>query len=54
MSEAQKRAIENLTRRKGVSETETQKLVLDTYGCQLKDLSSQDASDCIRTLQKTT
>jgi hypothetical protein len=54
MSEAQKRAIENLSRRKGVSETETQKLVLDTYGCQFEDLSSQDASDFIRTIQKKT
>jgi hypothetical protein len=53
MSEAQKRAIENLTRRKGVSETETQKLVFDTYGYQFEDLSSQDASDFIRTIQKT-
>jgi hypothetical protein len=52
MSEAQKRAIENLTRRKGVSETETQKTVLDTYDCRLEDMTSENASDLIRRLQQ--
>ncbi len=54
MSEAQKRAIENLAGRRGLSETETQKMVLDTYGYRFEHMSSQDASECIRTLQKTT
>jgi len=52
MSEAQKRAIENLTRRKGVSESETQKMVLDTYKCQLENLSQEQASELIRNIQQ--
>ena len=45
MSEAQKRAIENLARRRGVTENqELNSKVMDTYGCPFEDLSSDQAS----------
>jgi len=53
MSEAQKRAIENLALRRGVAENqELNSKVLDTYGCPFEDLSSDQASDLIRNLQQ--
>jgi predicted nucleic acid-binding Zn finger protein len=52
MSEAQKRAIYNLSRRRGVSVEELEKMSLDTYHCELVDLNSKDASTFIRNLQQ--
>lgn len=52
MSEAQKRAIYNLSRRRGVSVEELETMALDTYQCDLEELSPQDASSFIRNLQQ--
>jgi hypothetical protein len=53
MSEAQKRAIENLARRRGVTENqELNSKVMDTYGCPFEDLSAPQASELIRNLQQ--
>lgn len=52
MSEAQKRAIYNLSRRRGVSVQELETMALDAYGCELENLKSNDASVFIRQLQK--
>jgi len=52
MSEAQKRAIYNLSRRRGISVDELEKLAADAYGCELEDLNSKDASTFIRNLQQ--
>jgi hypothetical protein len=49
LSEAQKRAIENLIRRKGVAESEIKNW---TGGGVIEDLSSEQASDLIRNLQQ--
>jgi hypothetical protein len=52
MSEAQKRAIYNLSRRRGVSVEELQGMAFETYGVELEHLSSRDASSFIRNLQQ--
>jgi hypothetical protein len=52
MSEAQKRAIYNLSRRRGISVDELQKMALESYGVELEHLSSRDASTFIRSLQQ--
>jgi len=52
MSEAQKRAIYNLSRRRGISVEELETMALDTYQCDLEELSPQDASSFIRNLQQ--
>jgi len=52
MSEAQKRAIYNLSRRRGISVEELEKMAVDTYGTELETLSSKDASAFIRDLQQ--
>ena len=51
MSEAQKRAIENLIRRKGVADSEIKNY---TGGGVIEDLTSDQASDLIRNLQQNT
>ena len=54
MSEAQRKAIENLARRRGVTENqELNSKVMDTYGCPFESLSSTQASELIRDLQKS-
>lgn len=53
MSEAQKRAIYNLSRRRGISVEELKKLALEGYDVALEDLSSTDASKFIRQLQQS-
>jgi len=54
MSEAQKRAIENLARRRGVTENqELNSKVMDTYGCPFESLTSTQASQLIRDLQQS-
>ncbi len=52
MSEAQKRAIHNLSRRRGVSVDSLEKLIMEDYGTTLEKLSSADASTLIRELQQ--
>ena len=52
ISEAQKRAIYNLSRRRGISVEELETMALDTYQCELENLNSKDASTFIRNLQQ--
>jgi len=52
MSEAQKRAIYNLSRRRGISVEELGKMAFEAYGLELEHLSSKDASSFIRSLQQ--
>ena len=52
-SEAQKRAIHNLSKRRGLSLEELEKLALEAYGTNLNDLSVADASQMIRHLQQS-
>ena len=52
MSEAQNRAIHNLSRRRGISVEQMQQMVAEAYGCALENLSSGDASAFIRQLQQ--
>ncbi len=51
MSEAQKRAVYNLSRRRGISVEELEDMALKAYNTSLESLSSQDASSFIRQLQ---
>jgi len=52
MSEAQKRAIYNLSRRRGISVEELGRMAFEAYGLELEHLSSKDASSFIRNLQQ--
>ena len=52
MSEAQRRAVFNLSRRRGVSVEDLEAMVAEHYDSTLEDLSSKDASAFIRTLQQ--
>jgi hypothetical protein len=52
MSEAQKRAIYNLSRRRGISVEELEKMAMEAYGVELENISSTDASAFIRNLQQ--
>ena len=52
MSEAQKRAIYNLSRRRGISVEELEEMAMNTYQCELENLNSKDASTFIRNLQQ--
>jgi predicted nucleic acid-binding Zn finger protein len=52
MSEAQKRAIYNLSRRRGISVEELEAMAKDAYGCELENLNAGDASTFIRNLQQ--
>jgi hypothetical protein len=51
MSEAQRRAVYNLSRRRGISVEELQKMAMEAYGVSLEGLSAADASKFIRQLQ---
>jgi len=51
-SEAQKRAIYNLSRRNGISVETLENIVMEDYGKSLDELSSADASDLIRSIQQ--
>jgi len=51
MSEAQRRAIFNLSRRRGISVEEIECMVEESYGVTLDNLTSSDASAFIRQLQ---
>jgi hypothetical protein len=52
ISTAQYRAIANLSRRRGISVEELETRVLETYGVELKNLSTSDASSFISSLQR--
>ena len=52
MSEAQKRAVYNLSRRRGISVEELENTVQEVYGTSLESLTSKDASAFIRQLQQ--
>jgi hypothetical protein len=52
MSEAQKRAIYNLSRRRGISAEDLEAMSEDAYGVSVENLSSKDASVFIRNLQQ--
>ena len=52
MSQAQYRAICNLSRRRGISVEEVENMATETYGVDLESLSSTDAASFIRTLQQ--
>ena len=52
MSEAQKRAIYNLSRRRGVSVENLEEMSLEAYGVAVENLTSKDASVFIRNLQQ--
>jgi hypothetical protein len=53
MSSAQKNAIYNLSRRRGISVEELEKMSQQNYGVPLENLSSTNASTFIRTLQQS-
>ena len=53
MSEAQRRAIENLAKRRNIKPEELIQSIQKDYGKQMEQLSSQEASNLIRTLQQT-
>jgi hypothetical protein len=50
-SEAQFRAICNLSRRRGISMEEVETMAMESYGVELDNLSSSDAASFIRNLQ---
>ncbi len=51
MSEAQRRAIYNLSRRRGISVEDLEARAMETYGVELENLCTADASSFIRNLQ---
>ena len=52
MSSAQKRAIYNLSRRRGISVEDLEQMAADAYGVAVENLNSKDASSFIRNLQQ--
>ena len=52
MSEAQKRAIFNLSRRRGISVEDLEQMSSEAYGVSVENLTSKDASAFIRNLQQ--
>jgi hypothetical protein len=52
MSEAQKRAVWNLSRRRGISVEELHRMAFEAFNVELENLSSKDASSFIRNLQQ--
>ena len=52
MSQAQKRAVYNLSRRRGISVEELENMAQETYKTSLEELSATDASAFIRSLQQ--
>jgi hypothetical protein len=53
ISSAQANAIANLSRRRGISVEELEKMSVDAYGVKVEHLSQKDASGLIRTLQQS-
>ncbi len=52
MSDAQKRALLNLSRRRGISVDQLENLAIEDFGTKFDDLTTTDASALIRTLQQ--
>jgi hypothetical protein len=52
MSEAQRNAVYNLSRRRNISVEELENLAMKTFNLPLESLTSSDASMFIRTLQQ--
>ncbi len=52
MSEAQKRAIANLSRRRGISVEECEQMSVESFGVAISNLKSSDAAAFIRNLQQ--
>lgn len=52
MSEAQQRAIMNLSRRRGISTAKVENMAMESYNTPLENLSASDASTFIRQLQQ--
>ena len=52
MSEAQKRALMNLSRRRGISVDDVEKMSQETFNCAVDNLSTSDAASFIRNLQQ--
>ena len=52
MSEAQKRAVQNLAKRRGISEEQLESMALEKYNIDLENLISSDAANFIRHLQQ--
>lgn len=52
ISEAQRRAILNLSKRRGIPEDQVDRMAQDQFGVSFSHLSSKDASSFIRTLQQ--
>ena len=53
MSEAQKSAVYNLSRRRGISVDELEKLCQEKFGVSVEELSSVNAASFIRNLQQS-
>jgi hypothetical protein len=53
MSSAQKNAIYNLSRRRGISVEELENMTKQNFGISLEQMSSKDASSFIRHLQQS-
>jgi hypothetical protein len=53
ISSAQANAIANLSRRRGISVEELEKMSVDAYGVKVEHLSQKDASSLIRQLQQS-
>ena len=53
ISSAQANAIANLSRRRGISVEDLEKMSVDAYGVKVEHLSQKDASGLIRTLQQS-
>lgn len=51
MSEAQRRAVFNLAKRRGISEEDLEAMAVENYGTEIENLSSTDAASFIRSLQ---
>ena len=53
MSEAQRRAIENLAKRRGINEEQLRQMAITHYSLPVEQLSPQDAASFIRILQQS-
>ena len=53
MSEAQKRAISNLARRRGLTDADVEQMATESFGMPLENLNPRDAASLIRLLQQS-
>ena len=51
MSEAQRRAVFNLAKRRGISEQDLEAMAAENFGVAIENLSSTEAASFIRSLQ---